>query len=77
MLDQALFLNTNRFKDCRWVERYNRTAESYCMWNSNENPAQFWFNTLKIDQVLPVSIFCSPIVGRKGRVRTTHAHKIT
>ena len=62
VFDQGLLLNTNAlFKDCRWVEPYDLTAESYCTCNSHENTAQFQFNTLKIDQVSPVSIFCSPI----------------
>ena len=57
-LDQAIISNTNAlFKDCPWVEPYNRTADSYGTFNSNEHPAQFQFNTLKIDQVSPVSIF--------------------
>ena len=45
-------------------------VETYGTFNSDENPAQFQFNTLKIDKILLVSIFCSPVVGRKGRVCT-------
>ena len=30
----------------------------------------FGLKILKTDQVSPVSIFCGPVVGRKGRVRT-------
>ena len=55
MFDQALFLNTNpHFKDCRWVESYNRMVDTYGMCNSNEQTAQCWFDRLKTDQVLPV-----------------------
>ena len=32
-------------------------VDSYSTQNSNEHPAQFQFKRLKIDQVLPVSIF--------------------
>ena len=65
VFDQALFSNTNaRFEDCCSIEPYNRTVDSYGMFNSNEQTAQLRLDRLKIDQVSPVSIF--GLIGKAG-----------
>ena len=58
VFDKGLFSNTNTlFKDFRWIKPYNRTVDSYGTLNSNDQTAQLRLDRLKIDQVLPVSIF--------------------
>ena len=63
MFDQALFANTNAlFKECRLIDTYNTTIRVDCMVNLDKLWSYFGLKRLKTDQVLPVSIFCGPIV---------------
>ena len=78
MLDQALFSKTTAlFKDYCWAERYSTTAETYSTFNFDEHTAQFRFDRLKFDQVLPVSIFVWSVGIGSDRSNNSNALKTT
>ena len=63
MFDQALVANTNAlFKECRLIDTYNTTIRVNYMVDLDKLWSYFGLKRLKTDQVLPVSIFCGPIV---------------